>query len=120
MTFFSNLFRKRPPLDPDGWEVGDQAECITIGPWRTFDGEPCLGLAIGTRRVVQSVRVIRVPGVGRHLFLGFGGRDVWSARAFRKVLPRADEATAAETAFTELVRRKPVPAMPRETIWEHQ
>jgi hypothetical protein len=120
MTFFSNLFRKRPPLDPEGWEVGDQAECITIGPWRDFDGQRCCGLPVGTRRMVQSVRIIRVPGVGRHLFLGFGGREVWSASAFRKVRPRADEAAPAERAFTERLRRQPAPAMPRELIREHQ
>ena len=73
---------------------------------------------------VVGVKICRDPSAdgGRVLALAFAGwpGDFFQADHFRKLNLRADEATAAEAEFTALVRRKPAPVLPRETIREFQ
>lgn len=125
MSFLGRILGKRAgPIDPEGWQVGDWAECVVFADWKTTDGQPNPGPRHGQIMRVIGVRSYpwrRAPG-GRVLALAFTawpGND-FQASAFRKLTPRADEATAAEAEFTALVRRKPAPAMPRETIEEFQ
>lgn len=111
--------------DTESWQVGDWAECIGSGRWFTHPGnKPHPGPRHGQVMRVIEVMVRRDPAVpgGRVLTLAFAGwpDSFFEAAAFRKLNPRADEATAAEAEFTALVRRKPAPALPRETIEEHQ
>lgn len=113
------------PADPEGWQIGDWAECVGNGRWYTRPGnDPHPGPRHGQVMKVIGVRICRersAPG-GRVLALSFAGwrGDFFEAQQFRKLNPRADEATAAEAEFTALVRRKPQPALPRETIREFE
>lgn len=111
------------PVDPEGWQPGDQAECIGNGNWFDLHGRRVAGPKTG--------QVLKVAGVhdgwsigeqGKVLGLSFAAfpGESYVAKAFRKVRPRSDEATAADAEFTALVRRPPEPVMPRETIEECQ
>lgn len=124
MSFFGRIFgRPAGPVDPEGWDVGDWAECVHVGQWyRMPQGSLSSGPRHGRIGRVTGIRVLRVDFMGRFLALSFDSwpGEYFDARAFRKVNPRADQAVAAEAEFTELVRRKPAPAMPRETIREWQ
>lgn len=124
MSFLSRimgLFRSGPE-DPEGWQVGDWAECIVMGQWYAQPSNtPTKGPRHGQMMRVIGVEVVGAPGVGKVLTLTFTGwPDQFEAAGFRKRNPRADAATAAESEFTDLVRRKPAPALPRETIRELQ
>ena len=114
-------------LDREGWQVGDLAECVGCGVWRDWEGREVPGPE--PRQVLKVTGVIvgrtlgeRQPVLGL-TFAAWPGQH-WIARAFRKLNPRADEATPAEAEFTALVKRKPAPALtprlPGETIEEHQ
>lgn len=108
--------------DPENWQAGDWAECIHGGRWYlhphgTAHAGPRHG-RIGRVVAVHTFMANGKPVVGLS-FASWPG-DHFNAVAFRKVNPRADEATAAEAEFTALVRRQPQPAQPRETIPEHQ
>lgn len=126
MSFLSRIFGKPAgPADPESWQIGDWAECIHMGRWYLYPhGTVSDGPRHGRIGRVTAVTIARVEGIpgGKVLGLAFAGwpGQYFAATAFRKVNPRADEAIAAEAEFTELVRRKPAPAMPRETIREHQ
>lgn len=103
-----------PPGDsPDEWHVGDLAECIAeSGDWRCRktgyileDGGPQFG---------ERYRVVDIDLRPDLTGLGFARwPDMYfSAEAFRKVLPRADEATAGTcTTIKDLLR---LPAQPAE------
>lgn len=110
--------------DAEGWQVGDWAECIASGRWFGVpDGRDHPGPRHGRIGRVTAVRVCRNPLTGgRVLTIAFAPwpGSFFDASCFRKVNPRADEATAADAEFTALVRRKPQPALPQETIREHQ
>lgn len=115
----------RPPSDPEGWQAGDWAECHKSGQWVLKpQGTPSVGPRLGSVMKVTGVKICRDPSVegGRVLALAFASwpGDFFQADHFRKLNPRADEATAAEAEFTALVRRKPTPALPSETIREFQ
>lgn len=123
-----DLFRARP-ADPEGWQIGDWAECVRSGQWVLQPvGRLTAGPRLGSVMKVIGVKICRDPSVegGRVLALAFAGwpGEFFQADHFRKLNPRADEATPAETAFTDLVRRTPRPAqpvpLPVETIEEFQ
>lgn len=121
--FFSRRAGKSP--DAESWQVGDWAERVTMGQWiRLPEREPAAGPRHGQVMRVTAVAICRDPLVkgGRVLCLAFAGwpGELFTSTAFRKLNPRADEATAAEAEFTALVKRKPTPALPLETIEEHQ
>lgn len=117
---FLGFFRRRPPastgtVDPEGWQAGDQAECVVSGHWYQW---PSLIPASGPQ-YGQVLKVLEVKEVadtseptGRALSLAFSAYPGkrFASVCFRKVRPRADEATPAEEAFTHLVRRAPTPA----------
>lgn len=126
MSFLARILgRPSGPADPESWQVGDWAERVTMGQWtRLPDHTPAAGPRHGQVMRVTGVAICRDPLVkgGRILCLAFAGwpGEFFAASAFRKLNPRADEATAAEAEFTQLVRRQPAPALPRETIEEFQ
>lgn len=128
MSFFSRFLggqsgKTAGARDPESWQVGDWAECVHMGQWYLIpQGTPGKGPRHGRIGRVTGVRVVRIDFLGQVLALSFADwpGECFTASAFRKVNPRADEAIAAETEFTELVRRKPAPALPRETIRELQ
>lgn len=112
------------PVDPEGWQVGDQAECLARGRWYQYPPlTPSEGPKSGAVLTVVGVTVRITPldakGMVCLSFAAWPGQH-FDARCFRKLRPRADEATPAEAEFTALVRRKPTPAPPRETIEEFQ
>lgn len=125
MSFLARILgRPSGPADPEGWQVGDWAERVTMGQWVA---RPDNTLAAGPRHGqilrVTDVKICRDPlePGGKVLTLRFAAWPDWfQAAAFRKLTPRADEATAAEAEFTALVKRKPQPALPRENIEEFQ
>lgn len=126
MSFLARLFgRPAGAADLEGWQAGDWAECVILGQWRSRPGdEPFAGPRHGQVMKVTGVRIWRDPAVpGRRvLTLAFAGwpGSWFEAAQFRKLNPRAAGATAAEAEFTALVKRKPAPALPRETIRELQ
>jgi hypothetical protein len=128
LSYFARFFSRRSGKtagapDAENWQVGDWAECIHMGQWRLYPtGTVCPGPRHGRIGRVTGVTVVRVDGLGQILGLSFAGwpGEAFAASAFRKVNPRADEAVAAETEFTALVRRPPAPVLPRETIREFQ
>lgn len=126
MSFLSRIFRKPAgPADPESWQVGDWAECVHMGRWYAYpQGTVSDGPRHGRIGRVTAITIVSAEGIpgGKVLALAFAGwpGQYFVASAFRKVNPRADEAVAAEAEFTELVRRKPAPAMPREIIRELQ
>ncbi|MBN9143721.1 MULTISPECIES: hypothetical protein [unclassified Novosphingobium] len=103
-----------PPGDsPDEWRVGDLAECIAeSGDWRCRktgyileDGGPQFGERY---RVVDVDPRLNITGL---IFTRWPGL-AFSAAAFRKVLPRTDEAAAGTcTTIKDLLR---LPAQPVE------
>lgn len=111
---------RRLPLPPtdlpghDDWQAGDLAECIIKGVWCTPDGIPSLGgPQKGDCLRVARVSPVTIPLVGKEvLMLGFTrfGSAGYAAAAFRKIHPRADEATAADAAFCADLRRRTLPA----------
>lgn len=117
--------RANKALDPEGWQVGGWAECVVFPDWQTVDGQRSPGPRHGQVMRVTGVRSHPL-GSRRELALGFASwpRHDFEATAFRKLNPRADEATAAEAEFTALVKRTPQPALapklPGENIEEHQ
>ncbi len=116
MIRLGSLFRKRRAPDPDQWQPGDQAECITHGKWWHVDGEPSSGPRHGSLITVEQVRDLVHPLENEVCtFLQFTsfGSNVYPASCFRKVRPHADEATAAEPEFAALIRKQPAPA-PRQ------
>ncbi len=119
--FFARLFGKPAA---ESWQVGEWAECVASGRWFGVpDGRDHSGPRHGRIGRVTAVRLCFNPLTGqRVLTLAFAAwpDSFFDASCFRKLTPRADEATAAEAEFTELMRRKPAPALPRETIREHQ
>lgn len=125
MSFLSRIFGLRGgPADPEGWQVGDWAERVTNGQWVARPANtPAAGPRHGQVTRVIDVKILRDPlePGGKVLTLRFAGWPDWfQAAAFRKLNPRADEATAADAEFTALVKRKPAPALPAETIREFQ
>lgn len=130
MSFLARIFgRPAGPAHPESWQVGDWAERVTMGQWiRLPEREPAAGPRHGQVMRVIGVAICRDPLVkgGSVLCLAFAGwpGEYFAATAFRKLNPRADEATAAEAEFTALVKRKPAPALtptlPGETIEEFQ
>ncbi len=125
-SFFSRQAGKSVfNADLEGWEVGDWAESTHMGLWYPPGSDDTLpGPRHGQIMQVTAVRVCndhRVPG-GKVLSLSFAGwpHCFYGALYFKKLRPRGDEAIAAEAEFTDLVRRKPAPALPRETIREWQ
>ena len=125
---FSRFFGKaQGSADPEGWQVGDWAECLHMGQWHLRPGDT---VHPGPRHSqvlrVISVRVTHDPDVpgGKLLTLRFAAwpGSLFQADQFRKLNPRADQATAAEAEFTQLVRRPPTgaPVPARETIREFQ
>ncbi len=125
MKFFSFFARRSGKGDAEAWQVGDWAERVTMGHWVTLPlGTPANGPRHGQVMRVTAVKIVRdglMPG-GQVLTLAFAGwpGEFFTASAFRKLNPRADEATAAEAEFTALIRRERQPALPHETIREHQ
>ena len=121
MSFLARIFgRPAGPADPEGWQVGDWAERVTMGRWVRMPAHaPAPGPRHGQVMRVIDIKLCRDPLVkgGRVLCLAFAGwpGEFYAANAFRKLNPRADEATAAEAEFTALVKHKPAPALPRET-----
>lgn len=127
MSFFSRITHmfRAGPADPEGWEAGDWAECQILGQWRSRPGnEIHPGPRHGSTMRVTAVKICCDPAIpgGKVLTLAFASwpDSYFEAAQFRKLRPRADAATAAEAEFTSLVRRKPAPALPRETIRELQ
>jgi hypothetical protein len=110
-------------LDPEGWQVGDLAECVASGTWFDHRGQPVPGPKPGQVLKVVAVSTgwtLGEPGVVLGLSFAAWPGNAWVARAFRKVRPRADDTTPAEAEFTELVRRRRTPALGPETIEVHQ
>lgn len=123
MSFLSRITAPfKRVKDPEGWQAGDWAECIHAGQWWLFpEGTSNPGPRHGRIGRVVDVQTFKVNGKPV-LGLSFASwpRQYFNAAAFRKLNPRADEATAADAAFTALVSRKRTPADPAETIEEFQ
>lgn len=106
------LFRKQKAIDPEQWQAGDMAECIVQGEWIcAVSREDTGGPRLSETRTVTKVRVKRCPVRGEMIvWLGFDRYPgkIFDASFFRKVRPCADELIAAESAFTDLIRRQPV------------
>ena len=112
MGFPDHFFRKRRALDPEQWQRGDQAECIVSTRWWLLGQVEGSGPQRGeTRIVTEVVEQAHVQSGKPCLFLRFDRYpgSMFEARAFRKVRPRADEAIAAESNFTRLIRQQPAP-----------
>lgn len=101
--YLSHLASKQPPCED--WALGDMAECII-----SKDGWICplmmrisvLGPKKGERMIVRQTLVI-----GPHIGLRFSRwRGFYNANAFRKVIPNADAATSADSAFIEQLHTK--------------
>ena len=104
------LFRKQRAIDAELWQPGDMAECLNDEGWWRVDGEPGVGPRRGEVRGVRKVVTDYCEAIdGLALFLHFerykGG---FYAPCFRKVRPGADELIAAESAFTDLIRKQHV------------
>ena len=127
MSFLGRIFGKRAASRPapEDWQLGDQAECIIAGQWYTCpEMVPSGGPEHGQVMKVTGVKLCTDPyePEGKAIALAFAGwpGHFFASACFRKVRPRADEASPAEAEFIQLVRRPPAPVMPRETIEEHQ
>lgn len=127
MSFLGRIFGRRAPLPgaEANWQIGDWAECHLKGAWYTRpDNTPFAGPRHGQIMRVTGVRICldrSVPG-GSVLTLSFAGwpGDFFEASVFRKLSPRADEATAAEAEFTQLVKRQPASLPEQPKIEEFQ
>lgn len=120
MGRFSRLFgRLRPPsrqpASPPGfdavWHPGEIAECIAKGQWiySEPEGGPAPGPSYGDRlRVVRVVYETHPEAVGPIPFLILSPWEfAYPAFYFRKVVPQADPAMAAESAFIAQLRTIP-------------
>lgn len=70
-----------------GWQVGDLALCVKIGPWKTVEGPhfPCLDPEPGSiNTVVELSDCVEGPSLGLD---GFGA--FYLAARFRKITPGA-------------------------------
>lgn len=97
----------------DDWAAGDLAECIGGGQW--FNGylQPTQGPAHGDTFRVAAIWLSPHPLTGHHmLWLSFSayGTQRFDARLFRKITPRADAASAADSSFIDKLKRGRVPA----------
>ena len=108
MRWPGNLFARRKTKDPDGWQVGDQAECINrSGNWYRGGETPCCGPQFGEVRVVTALRESGHPATGEPMVLleltNWHGK-FFSAYSFRKIRPRADALEAATVSkFSDLL-----------------
>lgn len=85
------------------WRTGDIAEAISGDAWRHLTtGEQGNGPVAGERHVVRGV--VRGPGL---VGLNFGPWPavVFNAACFRKIVPVADEAKAADAAFLDSLKQ---------------
>ena len=93
----------------EDWQVGDIAECVSDG-WLNLDLSSRPGPARRDRhRVTRVVEgKCRCCGGWRpHLvFPAFDG-EFYDARAFRKIMPKADEAIAANADFLDRWIKQP-------------
>ena len=115
MFGLGSLFRKRSALDPEQWQVGDQAECVRDCAWSDAQGKAAEGPRLGETRIVSKLREDPHPVSGEPIiWLGFDRYPdrIYEARAFRKVRPRADEQEAADATFAKLIRKTVHPADP--------
>lgn len=121
MGLLSHLFGKSPPPPPPPgfdaiWQPGEIAECIDGGGWYEL---PARAAASGPE-TGERFRVTRVEYAGHPLL---GVKIAWlffapwpgafPAVHFRKVVPQADAAEAADAAFLASLKpariRTPVP-----------
>ena len=95
-----------------GWEVGDLALCVKVGPWRSLTSG---ALRTSPIRAGMVVTVCKVGiGVSGMTVLWFDGhcqsgktREAYCARRFRKIAPpKADE---FDREVIDLMLGKPVP-----------
>ena len=91
-----------PPGDsPENWQVGDLAECLHDGPWFAvnFLMATMSGPRKGECRIVAGIVV--KPGISQCLvFARYGMNNAFlSSPYFRKITPKADEATRADPAW---------------------
>lgn len=125
--FIRHYFSSFGRLDGDSaesWEVGDVAECISPGIWYQDGHGPAdrNGPQTGDRARVTKVRVVQIPLIGRRTFLYFAAYPGigFIASCFRKVRPSADEATAADADFIDLLQSQPrqLPPVPAREFEE--
>ena len=111
--------RSRPSAiaSAEDWQTGDQAECIFTGPWYRGGITPAplgWGPQFGEVRVVAGTQLASpAPGtIPEEVHLKFDryGDRSFSAHAFRKVKPRADQAERADAAFIGTMERIRQPA----------
>ena len=101
---------------PEDWKAGDLAECIRDGFWYAAGLFPHnSGPRRGEVRAVQAVRIACHGDNCREylVFARYGDAGYISA-AFRKITPRADEATRGDAASLDdlLTIGQPAPARP--------
>lgn len=111
--------RPIPPGFDAVWQPGEIAECISGGDWRCcIDGSLETGPVTGERNRVVRVELHMHPFFGqRCAFLRFATHSgAFCCTAFRKVVPQADAAEAADAAFLASLKpaRIPAPARPLE------
>lgn len=124
LRFFSRRAGKpqgpgRPVGDsPEDWNPGDLAECVHQGPWFScggFDSAHGDGPKFGEIRVVESVMVESHMLLGQLTGLRFRRwSKPFAANAFRKITPRADNATRGDVASLDdlLTIGQPAPVRP--------
>ncbi|MEL7706555.1 hypothetical protein AAG593_09445 [Citromicrobium bathyomarinum] len=105
------LVGKPRALDPEQWQQGDLAECIWPNGWTdAATGKLSDGPAYREVSMVAKVKVKRCPVRQQDIvclaFDRFPGNH-YDAGFFRKVRPSEDEPIAAESAFTDLIRKQP-------------
>lgn len=89
------------PPERDSWAIGNMAECVTDGPWSDCAGVAFDGMTRGRVAIVVGIHVGRTLRGDTRQFLIFARWPgmMFEARGFRKLIPRADAATAADAAF---------------------
>jgi len=117
-AFLSRLFTRAPrPQTPTivivdkSWRAGDLAECIVDGTWYSLeDGATKPGPSKGERRVVTQVELSGDAAGHMVLWLTFAKSrgQIFRADQFRKIVPQADTACAADADFLPWLKRQPV------------
>lgn len=97
------------------WAPDDLAECMVSREWISMKGERASVPARGDVYVVIDVRICdKFDGTRRqYLIFQRWPRRMFDARAFRRLIPRADAADAADAAFLDQLKQIPAPLAAR-------
>ena len=104
--------RPAPPGYDAIWHTGEIAECVVSGVWTHIKSNtPSTGPDIGERnRVVGVVAGLHPDLKCRVTLLSFAAYEGWfSCIEFRKVVPHADAAEAADAAFIASLKPARIP-----------